>query len=94
MSATIDCRKHGRVGFGIACIHICQAIDDGKQIGFYWGDQDERLARPDAWCAACEDYVVHHESATADDLKVVMHSQFLCERCWDEAKSRLHHGKS
>jgi hypothetical protein len=55
MHKTIQCQIHGEVGFGMACIHICQAIAGGQQVGFYCGEQDERLARPDAWCAACEE---------------------------------------
>jgi hypothetical protein len=86
----IECKKHGRVGFGIACIHICRAIDSGEQVGFYWGSQHERLARPDAWCAACEDSLRQHENAAAEELKTVMDHQFLCERCWDEAKANLY----
>jgi hypothetical protein len=90
MRKKIQCQKHGEVGFGMACIHICRAIDGGQQVGFYWGEQDERLARPDAWCADCEEYLAQNKNATAQEVKVVMDFQLLCERCWDEAKSKLY----
>jgi hypothetical protein len=94
MSHLIDCSRHGKVGFAMACIHICRAIDGGQQVGFYWGEQGERFTRPHAWCAACEEYLVKNENVTLQELKVVMDSQVLCEQCWDEARSKLYHGKS
>jgi hypothetical protein len=92
MRNTIKCQKHGEGGFGTACIHICRAIDSGQQVGFFWGEQDKRLARPDAWCAACERYLMQNVNTAPQELKVVMDIQFLCEWCWDEAKLKLYHG--
>jgi len=79
----MECPRHGTQGFGILCIHVAKAIDTGENVGFFWAE-DEEMARPFAWCAACEQYHLQHGDfkllAGVADFKVI------CAKCWDEAK--------
>ena len=72
---------------------MANAIDSGKAVGFFWGD-DTDTARPDAWCWACEQGLraVPAGQSTEDwflacDLKV------LCAECWNLAKYRLYESR-
>ncbi len=68
------------------CIHAAIAIDSGETAGFFVGDNSD-LARPDAWCAACEHRLAlegwSEEWFKDADFKI------LCAACWDLAKERL-----
>ncbi len=87
----IHCDKHGAVDFGIACIHVCRAIDSGDDVGFFWFDGNKPdIGRPDAWCTACEQFMQAHPDASVDEVQAQCSFQFLCEHCWDEAKRRLY----
>ena len=59
MPGQLDCAKHGRQQFALACIHVAIAVDSKEQLGFYWGDQIN-MGRPDAWCDG-----VYNSSRTA-----------------------------
>lgn len=90
---TVECPKHGTNGFGIACIHICRAIDSGAQVGFYWCEhEDPHFTRPDVWCTQCEDFKLANPDATVEETQQVCDFQFLCEECWDEAKLKQYDG--
>jgi len=85
----VTCDKHGTNDLAIACIHVCLAIDSGEQVGFHW-DTNTDGPRPDAWCHACELWRVGHLDAAAKDWMKAANFQFLCIRCWDEAKQSLY----
>ena len=80
-----DCPKHGRQGIGLVCTHIAHAIDQDKQVGFFWGSEDD-LARPDAWCTECESRLVALKGADSEDWFDDCDFKILCAGCWDEAK--------
>lgn len=88
MPGQIDCTKHGRQQFALACIHVANAIDSDEQVGFYWGDNTD-MGRPDAWCGACEKKRLANNGAWSDELFKQGDFKFLCVRCWDEAKDVL-----
>ena len=81
---SVECPRHGKQGFGILCIHVVKAIDTGEKIGFFWSE-DEEMARPFAWCAACEAY--HVEQGDFEKLAKVAEFKILCAKCWDMAKA-------
>jgi hypothetical protein len=95
MSKTADCPMHGKQGIGLVCTHVAHAIDTGEAVGFFWGD-DTDTARPDAWCAACEEKLVALKGAASDEWFVAAEFKVLCAACWDEARralyDRLHGG--
>ncbi len=72
---------------GFACVHVARAIDTGEQVGFFWCD-DPEMARPWAWCAACERHFVTTNS-NWKELASVAEFKLLCAGCWDEAKRVL-----
>lgn len=80
---TTDCSKHGPQGIGLVCQHIAHGVDAGQTVGFFWGD-DTDLARPDAWCKACDDalLVSNDDPGWVDDAGF----KIVCAACWDEAK--------
>jgi len=85
MVAMTNCIKHGKQGFGIACVHIAIAVDSGEKVGLFTSP-DPEMARPFAWCNACEIYLNEHgkdmrQLAPFADFKI------LCAKCWDEAKA-------
>ena len=82
------CVRHGNQGFGIVCVHVGKAIDSGEQIGFFWSP-DPEMARPFAWCAACEDYLDKNHG-DVEELAKVAEFKIICAKCWDEAKAVLY----
>jgi hypothetical protein len=89
----VSCTKHGAQDFAIACIHVCQAIDSGQDVGFCWYPESTG-PRPDAWCGACEQWSREHPQATTKEWMRVASFQLLCVQCWDEAKAVLYDGKN
>jgi hypothetical protein len=85
---SVQCDRHGPQGFGIVCVHVALAIDSGKQVGFFLSP-DPEMARPFAWCAACERYVEEH-GGDVRKLAAVADFKIICARCWDEAKAVLY----
>ena len=85
---TTECVRHGKQGFGIVCIHVALAIDSGEKVGFFWSP-DPEMARPFAWCAACETYLDEH-GGDVEQLAKVAAFKIICAKCWDEAKSILY----
>lgn len=86
---SIHCHKHGAQGMAIACIHICRAVGSGEDIGFFWW-ADSDAPRPDAWCRSCEQWNCSHPDSPDEEWMRVADFQFLCIRCWDEAKAQLY----
>lgn len=91
MTARTDCVRHGPQGMGIVCIHVAVAIHSGDQVGFFWSP-DPEMARPFAWCAACEQFL-EENGGDVDVLAKVAQFKLICAGCWDEAKAKLYHGQ-
>ncbi len=89
MAKTTVCGRHGSQGIGLACIHVARAIDSGDQVGFCWGD-DVDLARPDAWCLACNHALAALAGASSEQWFLDADFKVLCAACWDEAKRLLY----
>lgn len=86
----VDCRKHGTQGFGLACSHVAHAIDSGKSVGFFWGD-DVDGPRPDAWCYECEQRLLAvAPGESTEQWFLECDFKILCVKCWDLAKQRLY----
>ena len=66
-------------------VSYAHAIDRGELVGFYWGTQSD-LARPDAWCAECNEKRKNPGLRTEDKWFQEADFKMLCEHCWDEAK--------
>jgi hypothetical protein len=84
---TVNCPEHGPQGIGLVCTHIAHAVDSGKQVGFFWGD-DTDGARPDAWCLECENALVKlpKDESTENWFRKCDYKIF-CAACWDRAKT-------
>lgn len=85
---TMECERHGQQGFGITCIHVAKAIDSTEQVGFFWSE-DPEMARPFAWCAACEQYL-ERNGGDVQKLGEIAEFKLICASCWDEAKAILY----
>lgn len=83
-----NCSIHGQQGVGLACIHIGLALDSKERVGFFWGASDG-TARPDAWCAACEQRYAEMGPEAAKQWFQSCAFKVLCVVCWDEAKELL-----
>ena len=81
-----NCPIHGNQGIGLVCVHAAIATDSDHRAGFFINDNTD-LARPDAWCGACEDLLCKdgwsEQWFDAADFKI------FCASCWDIAKERL-----
>ena len=88
MAHSAECPAHGRQGIGLACTHVAHAIDSGARVGFFWGD-DTDIARPDAWCTACNEKLLALRGASSERWFEEADFKILCAACWDEAKLRL-----
>ncbi|HMG12464.1 MAG TPA: hypothetical protein VK571_04785 [Gemmatimonadaceae bacterium] len=64
-------------------------MDTGVHVGFFWGD-DVDIARPDAWCRACEAALVALDGRSSEGWFVDAQFKILCAACWDEAKRQLY----
>jgi hypothetical protein len=80
------CPKHGAQGFGLVCIHIARALNEGRSVGLYWGDESD-IGRPDAWCLECEQALLSiPKGEPTDKWFMACDYEILCAVCWDEAK--------
>lgn len=84
----VECGRHGKQGFGIVCVHVAKAIDSGEQVGFFWSP-DPEMARPFAWCSACEEFL-NKNGGDVRTLASVADFKLICAKCWDEAKAVLY----
>ena len=89
MTKTANCPRHGPQGIGLVCTHVAHAIESGEAVGFFWGD-DTDAARPDAWCASCEQKLVALKGASSERWFVEAEFKILCATCWDEARRVLY----
>jgi hypothetical protein len=90
MAEEMACDRHGLQELAFVCTHIAHAVDSGELVGFFWGDNTD-MARPDAWCFACEQAlpVVPKGQATDQWFRSCDFKTF-CAKCWDEAKFVLY----
>jgi hypothetical protein len=88
-SRKVNCTKHGEEELAIACIHVCREIDSGVNVGFFWHAESTN-PRPDAWCRECEKWSLAHPDDPIEEWMRVADFQFLCVRCWDDAKTVLY----
>jgi hypothetical protein len=82
---TCNCPTHGKQGIGLVCTHVAHAIDANQRVGFFWGSEDH-LARPDAWCKACEDKLVALADSNGNEWFKEADFKIFCCLCWDQAK--------
>lgn len=85
MTNICNCPVHGEQGIGLVCVHIAHAVDAGEKVGFFSDDTFDDLARPDAWCAACEETLL---LASDEEQERWFHDadfKIFCAACWDEA---------
>jgi hypothetical protein len=82
---TCNCPAHGEQGIGLVCTHVAHATDAQQQVGFFWGEQDD-LARPDAWCKACEDKLAGLADSDGNAWFKQADFKIFCCLCWDHAK--------
>ena len=82
----VECSSHGKQGIGLVCKHIAFAIDEGRRVGFFWGD-DVDTARPDAWCSECDKALVALNGASSAQWFKDAEFKIFCACCWDEAKA-------
>lgn len=88
----LTCVRHGEQGIGIVCVHVARAVDSGEKVGFFWSP-DPEMARPFAWCSACEAYL-DRCGGDVGELAKVAGFKIICAECWDEAKAVLYgHGE-
>ncbi len=85
IAKSVNCAHHDCKGVGLVCTHIAHAVDRGELVGFYWGTQND-LARPDAWCAACDEKRKNPGQLTEEEWFREADFKVFCEKCWDEAK--------
>jgi hypothetical protein len=85
MENQVVCPRHGKQGIGLVCHHIAHAVDRGKAVGFFYGD-DSDTARPDAWCAACEKALIALQGSSSEQWFIDAEFKIFCAACWDEAK--------
>jgi hypothetical protein len=78
----VDCEEHGRQPAALACLHV--ATESGR--GFYTA-QAEGVARPQAWCAAC-DACLRREGGWTDEAFKQASISLICALCWDQARAR------
>jgi hypothetical protein len=83
---TTECAQHGMQGMALACIHVARAIDSGAKVGFFC-DESSDLARPDAWCRACNDLLT--ANGWSEDWFRQADFKILCAACWDLAQESL-----
>ena len=84
----IECEQHGEQDIAIACIHVCQAIDNNHDVGFFWCEAGG--LRPDAWCKSCEEWNSKNPDAPIKEWMKIADFKLLCVQCWDHAKGVLY----
>lgn len=71
-------------GIGLVCTHIADAIDGKVKVGFFKSEANN-LARPDAWCAVCEEALIKIGGESFEKWFLDADFKILCSECWDEA---------
>jgi hypothetical protein len=86
MSDKVQCATHGEEEATFVCRHIAESLDTGKAVGFFW-PRDTDMARPDAWCAECEQVCLSEGGEWTDTALKFVQVTVLCGGCYDRAKA-------
>jgi hypothetical protein len=82
----IQCAIHGWQEEAFACQHIAESLHTGVPVGFHW-TRDHTVARPDAWCSACERARLDAGGDWTPEVEKLLGVKLLCGACYDYAKS-------
>jgi hypothetical protein len=85
MSDTIQCHVHGEQQETFVCQHLVEALETGKNVGFYWAGEP----RGDAWCSACEAARIREGGATGEwnvRSEKMLGVKILCGACYDRVR--------
>lgn len=81
--APVSCARHGE---GVATF-VCRHLSSTVGAGFFTAGDFEAHARPDAWCARCEE-VVDAEDGWNDVSEAFAAFEWRCSGCYDELRAR------
>lgn len=85
-SKSVNCSRHGPQPQTFVCQHIVQSMHTRVRVGFFW-PADATEARPDAWCAECNERVARTGGEWVAEAAEFLGASLLCASCYDEAKS-------
>jgi hypothetical protein len=83
----VRCATHGEQQKTRVCQHIVTGLKSKARVGFFWTTEDPENARPDAWCAECEDRVRLTDGDWIGEAEEHLKPQVLCGACYDLAKT-------
>lgn len=86
MSDKVRCQTHGETDATYVCRHIVDSIDTGKAVGFF-SPEDSDMARPDAWCAECNEVCRSEGGEWTEKALEFVQVTVLCGGCYDRAKA-------
>lgn len=90
-SGRVECPEHGTGQATFVCRHIAASLHTGGAVGFFTAEAGGD-ARPDAWCAACEEQVWRTGGEWTDESEWFAGVTMICGACYDRAK-RLNFGR-
>lgn len=65
----------------------CEHLITGNKLGFYFDNDDNQNAFPDAWCANCEQ--IRREHAGWNDIsESLIKVKLVCGECYKEVKEK------
>ena len=82
---TVECERHGPQPETFVCQHIVLSLHTRLPVGFFW-PRDSAEARPNAWCAECEERVKLTGGEWIGLADEQLGVSLLCAACYDEAK--------
>lgn len=85
MIEEVICEIHGSREMAFACIHIAEALNEEKKVGFYFSEAEGDLPQI-AWCGSCEQYLLDNGEEWTKDFQSLADFQMLCSECFEEAK--------
>jgi len=81
----VECDELGPQQATFVCQHIVSGLRENTPYGFWWsGDSDS--ARPDAWCTACDEFLMSHGGGWNDESEAFAGVTLLFGSCYDRAK--------
>jgi hypothetical protein len=87
----VICDEHGEQGVGLVCVHVACAMESDASPGCYRSSPTD-LARPDAWCQACETALLR--DGWSETWFAAAAFKIFCAGCWDLAWRRYGIGPS
>ncbi|MBL8934754.1 MAG: DUF2199 domain-containing protein [Archangium sp.] len=79
---TVSCERHGTSEATFICGHLAGAVG----AGFFTAEDADGVARPDAWCARCDE-VLQAEREWHDTSEGFAHIRLACAGCYDEIRA-------